>query len=59
MSTVQEIERAIEKLSDEQLEELRAWRFDREISRDAASGVLDSLADEAIKDARAGRAKPL
>lgn len=59
MSTVQEIESAIEKLSDEQLEELRAWLFDREISRDAASGLLDSLADEALRDARAGRAKHL
>ena len=59
MSTVQEIESAIEKLSDEQVEELRAWLFDREISRDAASGLLDSLADEAIRDAQAGRAKQL
>ena len=59
MSTVQEIERAIEKLTDEEVEELRAWLFDREISRDASSGVLDSLADEAISEARAGRAKQL
>ena len=59
MSTVQEIESAIEKLSDEQVEELRAWLFDREISRDSASGLLDSLADEAIRDAQAGRAKQL
>ncbi len=59
MSTVQEIESAIEKLSDEQVEDLRAWLFDREISRDAASGLLDSLANEAIRDAQAGRAKQL
>jgi hypothetical protein len=59
MSTVQEIESAIEKLSDEQVEEIRVWMFDREISRDAASGLLDSLADEAISDARAGRTKAL
>jgi Glu-tRNA(Gln) amidotransferase subunit E-like FAD-binding protein len=59
MGTVQEIESAIEKLSDEQVEEIRAWMFDREISRDAASGLLDSLADEAISDARAGRTKAL
>lgn len=59
MSTVQEIESAIEKLSDEQVEEIRAWMFDREISKDAARGLLDSLADEAISDARAGRAKLL
>jgi len=59
MSTVQEIESAIEKLSEEQVQEIRAWLFDRDISRDAASGVLDSLADEAIGDVRAGRAKQL
>lgn len=59
MSTVQEIEHAIDKLSDEQVEEIRAWLFDREISRDATSGVLDSLVDEAISDARGGRAKAL
>ena len=59
MSTVQEIESAIEKLSDEQVDEIRAWMFDRDISRDAVNGLLDSLADEAISDARAGRAKAL
>jgi hypothetical protein len=59
MSTIQEIESAIEKLSDEQIGELRAWLFDREISRGAASGLLDTLADEAVRDVRAGRAKQL
>ncbi len=59
MSTVQEIESAIEKLSEEQVEELRAWLFDRDIARDASSGLLDSLAAEAIIDRRAGRAKQL
>jgi uncharacterized small protein (DUF1192 family) len=59
MSTVQEIESAIAKLSDEQVEEIRAWLFDRDIARDAASGLLNSLAEEAISDARAGRAKQL
>jgi hypothetical protein len=59
MSTVQEIESAIEKLSDDQVGEIRAWLFDREISRDAASGLLDSLADEAIGDVRTGRASQL
>jgi hypothetical protein len=59
MSTVQEIERAIEKLSDEEVEELRGWLFDREIARDSSTGLLDSLAAEAISDARAGRVKPL
>ena len=59
MSTVQEIENAIDRLGDEEVAELRAWLFDRDISRDAASGKLDSLADEALREARSGRTKPL
>ena len=59
MSTVQEIEQAIERLGDEEVAELRAWLFDRDIAHDAASGKLDSLADEALREARAGRTKPL
>lgn len=59
MSTVQEIENAIEQLSDEQVAEIRAWLLDRDISRDAAAGLLDSLANEALGDLRAGRVKQL
>ena len=59
MSTGQEIERAIEKLSDEEVQELRAWLFDREIARDSLTGLLDSFAAGAISDARGGRVKPL
>jgi hypothetical protein len=59
MSTIQEIESAIEKLSDEQVDEIRAWLFDRDIARDAKSGALAELADEAIRDARSGRTKLL
>ena len=59
MSTVQEIEQAIDRLSDDQVAELRAWLFDRDIARDATNGTLDSLADEALREARAGRTKPL
>lgn len=59
MSTVQEIEQAIDRLGDHEIAELRAWLFDRDIARDAASGKLDSLADEALREARAGRTKPL
>jgi len=59
VSTVQEIESAIEQLSDEQVAEIRAWLFDRDISRDAAAGLLDSLTNEALGDLRAGRVKQL
>ena len=58
MSTVQEIETAIEKLSDEQVEELRAWLFDRELARDATSGLLDPLARRAIAEIPASTASP-
>lgn len=57
--SVQEIEKAIERLSDEEVAELRAWLFDRQIARDAAAGRLDSLADEALNEARSGRTRPL
>ncbi|MDI1251350.1 MAG: hypothetical protein PSV13_20990 [Lacunisphaera sp.] len=53
MSTVQEIESAIDRLSDDQVAELRAWLFDRDIARDAANGSLDTLADEALRETRA------
>jgi hypothetical protein len=57
--SVQEIEKAIERLSDEEVAELSAWLFDRQIARDAANGRLDSLADEALKEARSRPTRPL
>jgi hypothetical protein len=59
MSTVQEIERAIEKLSEEELLEIRAWLWDRDIARDAAAGRLDALADEALLEHRSGKTRRL
>jgi hypothetical protein len=59
MSTVQEIERAIEKLSDEEVAELRAWLWDRDIERDAASGRFDALAKEALEEHRSGKTRKL
>ena len=52
MSTVQEIESVIDRLGDEEVTELRAGLFDRDIARDATSGKLDSLADEALRESR-------
>jgi hypothetical protein len=57
MSTVQEIERAIEKLSEEDLAEVRAWIWDRDIARDAAAGRLDDLAEEALREHRDGKTR--
>ncbi len=59
MSTVQEIERAIEKLSDAEVAEIRAWLWDRDIERDAASGKLDGFAEEALREHRAGKTRKL
>ena len=59
MSKVEEIEQAIEKLSIEELAEIRAWLWDRDIERDAAAGRLDHLAEEALNEYRSGRAKRL
>jgi len=59
MSTLEEIERAIQDLSPQELEVLKAWLFDREIEADAEAGRLDSFADEALRELREGRTRPL
>jgi hypothetical protein len=62
MGSVNEIEEAILKLSDAELAAFRAWfaefdaeAWDRAIENDIGSGRLDTLADEALADLRAGR----
>ena len=66
MSTVQEIERAIQQLSAEELAAFRAWFaefdariWDRQLEEDAAAGKLDALAEEALRDLRDGRCTDL
>ena len=59
MSTIQEIESAIEKLSDADLSELKSWLWDREIEADANEGRLDELALEALAEHRSGKSRPL
>ena len=66
MSTLAEIEDAIEKLPNEQLFQLTDWisgRFsdawDRQIEQDIVEGKLDDLAAEAIAEHRAGQSLPL
>jgi hypothetical protein len=61
MSTVMEIEKAIEKLPSQELFELTHWistRFsnawDRQIEEDICAGRLDDLAAEALQEHRAG-----
>lgn len=66
MNTVKEIEKAIEKLSKEDLSVLREWFYnfdheiwDKQIERDAKAGKLDALAEKAISDFRAGKCKEI
>jgi len=66
MSTIQEIESAIRRLSPEELAYLRNWlaefdgdQWDRQIEADMKSGKLDSFAREALDDLREGRCRDL
>jgi hypothetical protein len=59
MSTVQEIEAAISKLSETDFAELRGWIWERDIESDAVSGKLDYLAEEALNEHRSGKTKQL
>jgi hypothetical protein len=64
--TIEDIEKAIEKLGPREFDRLRTWfedfqaaRFDQKIERDAQDGRLDRLADAAVVDFRKGRAREL
>jgi len=64
--TIQEIEQAVAELSSKELARFRAWFeefdaqvWDEQIERDAKSGKLDKIADKAIRNYQAGKAKEL
>jgi hypothetical protein len=66
MTTLEDIEKAVTELPADQLAKFRAWfeeyeatRFDQRIERDARAGKLDQLAEQALADFRAGRAREL
>ena len=66
MTTLEDIERAVAELSHDQLQKFRAWfeqfeaaHFDQKIERDAKAGKLDRLAEQALADFKAGRAREL
>jgi len=66
MSTVQEIESAVSRLSADELAAFRVWfaefdaqLWDRQLEEDVAAGRLDALAEEAIKDFKEGRCTDL
>ncbi|MGH8030879.1 MAG: hypothetical protein ACREO8_00575 [Luteimonas sp.] len=66
MSTVEQIELQISKLSPQELARFRAWychfdadAWDRQIERDATSGNFDALANAALQAHTSGTSKPL
>jgi hypothetical protein len=61
--TIEDLEKAISKLPPDQFAKFRDWfeafeaaRFDAKIERDAKTGKLDGLAEQALADFRQGRA---
>jgi hypothetical protein len=66
MTTIEEIERAVERLEGDDFARFRDWfarleadRFDRAIEADIEAGRLDKLLEEALADLKAGRTTPL
>lgn len=62
MSTVEELEAAVQRLSPDERAAFRAWfaefdaqEWDRQLESDIAAGRLDWLAAEALADLQAGR----
>jgi hypothetical protein len=63
---VQEIEQAVTRLSQQELVLFRRWfeafdnqAWDKQIEADAKSGKLDAIADKALTEYRAGKAKEI
>ena len=64
--TVEDLEKAIEQLPQEQLKEFRDWyekfdaeAWDEQMEKDIIEGKLDTLADAAIADHKSDRSKKL
>ena len=66
MQTVEEIQQAIEALSEEDVQRIRLWLaeadwddWDRQIAADSEAGRLDALVEKALEDKRRGLLKGL
>ncbi len=62
MTAVQEIEKAVQRLPERELDSFRSWfeefdarTWDKQFEQDVQAGRLDELADQAIKDLKANR----
>jgi len=66
MTNVEAVEKEIEKFTPTELAEFRRWyanfdadAWDEQIEADAASGKLDALAEEALAEYEAGKAREI
>jgi len=66
MSELERIEKAVQTLNREQLLEFQRWfdafvaqQWDHAFEKDASTGRLDAVADEALKEFEQGRFKEL
>lgn len=64
--TIEDLEKAVAKLPPDELAKFRDWfqafdaaRFDDKIERDAKTGRLDRLAEQALADHAQGRTRQL
>jgi hypothetical protein len=66
IQNLDELEKAVRQLSDEDLAQFRVWfaefdaeAWDKQFEADIFSGRLDTLAEKALKDLRQGNCKDL
>lgn len=66
MTRVQKLEKKIRELTASELAAFRSWfeeydaaQWDKQIKEDAITGRLDSLAEKALADHKAGRTKEI
>ena len=66
MTKREELEKGVSKLPPDELARFRAWfeefdwaAWDEQVGRDAATGKLDALADQALRDHAAGESTAL
>lgn len=64
--TIAELEQAVTQLTKEEFVRFREWfeeyeaqQWDEQIERDAKAGKLDKIAEQALNDYRAGKAREL
>lgn len=64
--SAEEISEEIMRLPQDQLQKFREWyevfdseKWDDQIASDAADGKLDSIADRAMKEYKAGKSRPI